>query len=178
MKHQNPQKSSAFIAEAVVIPALLCAGIALSACTSLGTGTGSVSPGGAPVTFEWKSNNGGTTGTMSATLAGRQSFSGPYLQITKEVRNDDFAPMWSGWAYGWNDWDGWGPYGGPAFVTEYSDHVIANLQTTDGQRMRCRFNLNAPVDGMTGGGQGQCQLGNGRSVSAVFPRGTTKLGVR
>jgi hypothetical protein len=180
MRHQNQQKSTTFMAETVVIPALLCAGIALSACTSLGTGSGSVSPGGAPATFAWKSTDGGTTGTMSATLGSGQTFSGPYLQITKQVSNIDFDPMWSGWSYGWNDWDGWAPYGGPyaepAFVTEYSDHVIANLQSTDGQRMRCRFNLTRPVDGMTGGGQGECQLGSGRSVNAVFPPGSTKLG--
>jgi hypothetical protein len=163
-------------ARRVAIPALLCAGIALSACTSLGTGTGSVSPGGAPVSFAWKSTDGGTTGTMSATLAGRQTFSGPYLQITRDVRNDDFGPMWGGWPYGWNDWGGWGAFDGPAFATEYTGRVMANLQSTTGQRMRCRFHLNRPVDGMTGGGQGECQLDNGRSVNAVFPPGSTKLG--
>jgi hypothetical protein len=166
-------------ARSVAFPALLCAGIALSACTSLGTGSGSLSPGGAPVAFAWKSTDGGTTGTMSATLAGRQTFSGPYLEITREVRNEDFNPLWAGWSDGWNDWSGWGPYGGPwgpAFVTEYSGRVMANLQSADGQRMRCRFQLTTPPDGMTGGGQGECQLGNGRSVNAVFPPGSTKLG--
>jgi hypothetical protein len=180
MRHPNQLKSATFVAQTIVVPALLCAGIALSGCTSLGTGSGSVSPGGTPVAFAWKSTDGGTAGTMSATLAGGQTFSGPYLQITREASNVDFDPMWSGWSYGWNDWDGWGPYRGPfgepAFVTEYSDHVIANLQSADGQRMRCRFNLTTPVDGMTGGGQGKCQLGNGRSVQAEFPRGSTKLG--
>jgi hypothetical protein len=185
MKYRNQERSTTFNTRAqagvrnAALPALLCAGIALSACTSLGTGSGSVSPGGAPVTFAWKSTNGGTSGTMSAALAGGQTFLGPYLQITKEVRNEDFSPLWPGWSYGWNDWSGWGPFGGgfePAFVTEYSGRVMANLQSTDGQRMRCRFNLTTPPDGMTGGGQGECQLGSGRSVNAVFPPGSTKLG--
>ena len=182
MKHPNREGIATFKtatqagARSVALSALLCAGIALSACTSMGTGSGSVSPGGAPVTFAWKSTDGGNTGTMSATLADRQIFSGPYLQITREVRSDDFGPMWTGWGYGWNDWDGFGPFGGPAFSTEYSGRVVASLQDAGGQRMRCRFQLNTPLDGMTGGGQGTCQLKNGRSVDAVFSRGTTKLG--
>jgi hypothetical protein len=182
MKHHNPESGATLHtrtpsgARNVVFPALLCAGIALGACTSMGTGTGSVSPGGAPVNFAWKSTDGGTTGTMSATLDGRQTFSGPYLQITREVRNADFGPMWGGWPYGWNDWSGWGPFDAPAFSTEYTDRVMANLRSADGQRMRCRFHLEKPLDGMTGGGQGDCQLDNGRSVNAAFPPGTTKVG--
>ena len=153
----------------VALPALLCVGIALSACTSMGTGSGSVSPGGAPVTFAWKSTDGGITGTMSATLADQQTFSGPFLQITKQVRTQDFDPLWTGWGFGWNDWSGWGPFSEFGF-TQYSGRAMANLQAADGQRMRCRFHLNTPIDGMAGGGQGECQLQNGRSVDAVFPR--------
>lgn len=144
---------------------LLCAGIALSACTTMGVGDGSEAPGGAPVSFSWKSKDGGTTGTMSATLAGGRTFSGPYLQVTSEARSDDFDPMWSGWRHGWSDWDTF-----PAFTTVYSGRVMANMQSGDGQRMRCRFYLNDPVQGMEGGGQGQCQLADGHSVDAVFPR--------
>ena len=182
MRHQNQERINTFksgkqaAARSVALPALLCAAIALSACTSLGTGSGEVSPGGAPVTFSWKSTDGGTTGTMSATLAGRQTFSGPYLEVTRQVRNEDFGPMWDGWSYGWNDWYGWGPFPEPMFVTEYTGRVMANLQAADGQRMRCRFQLNTPLDGMTGGGQGECQLDNGRSVNATFQHGTTKMG--
>jgi hypothetical protein len=70
--------------------ALLCAA-GLSACTTMGTGTGSVSPGNAPVRFS-------------------------------------------------------------------------------GQDMRCRFDLNDPVEGMSSGGQGKCELKGGPSVDAVFNR--------
>ena len=51
---------------AAPVAALICAAITLSACTTMGTGTGSVSPGGEPVKFSWKSTDGGITGTMSA----------------------------------------------------------------------------------------------------------------
>ena len=149
--------------------AALCCAIPLTACTTTGTGTGSVSPGGAPVAFAWKSTDGGITGTMLATLASGDTFSGPYLQITKQVRSDDFGPIWTGWDPYWNSWGGWEPFPEFGFATLYSGRVMANLQDTHGQRMRCRFHLSTPSDGMGGGGQGECQLKNGRSVDAVFP---------
>ena len=160
-----PRRAARFRSRAA-LPALVMAGFALSGCTSVGTGTGSVSPGGAPVAFSWKSTDGGITGAMLATLENGQTFSGPFLQITQQARSEDFGPMWNGWAPYWNDWPG--SYWGPDFATLYSGRVIANLQSANG-RMRCRFRLNTPVDGMSGGGQGQCQLDNGRSVDAVFP---------
>jgi len=146
--------------------ALVFSAIGLGACTTMGSGSGSVLPGGAPVKFAWKSTDGGTSGTMSATLDGGQAFTGPYQQITSTVRSEDLDPMWMGWRSGWDDWAGWGPY----FSTQYSDRVIANLQGSDAQRMRCRFHLSDPLAGMDGGGQGECQLGSGRSVDAVFAR--------
>ena len=149
--------------------ALLGAGVLLGACTTMGTGSGSL--GAKPVSFSWKSTDGGTTGTMSATVASGKTFSGPYLQVTKQARTEDFAPMWAGWGYGWRDW-AWGPPSADtAFTTVYSNRVIANLKSDDGQRLRCHFNLNTPSDGMSGGGQGQCQLQNGGTVDAVFPAG-------
>jgi hypothetical protein len=148
--------------------ALLSGALALGACTTMGSGTGSESPGNAPVAFAWKSTDGGTSGTMSATLADGKSFSGPYLEITSQARNEDFNPMWTGWQYGWNDWGAWGPFPDSGYTTLYSGRVVANLQGPDAQRMRCRFNLNDPMGGMGGGGQGKCQLG-GKSVDAVFP---------
>jgi hypothetical protein len=157
-----------YVRRSAPLVALLCAGITLSACTTMGTGTGSVTPGNAPVKFAWKSTDGGTSGTMSATLAEGKAFSGPYLQVTSDARSVDFDPLWSGWEFGWGDW-GFADFPQDAFTTVYSDRVMANLQASDGQRMRCRFNLNHPIDGMTGGGQGECQLQNGRSVDAVFP---------
>jgi hypothetical protein len=148
------------------IALLLGASSALGACTTMGTGSGSETPDNSPVSFDWKSKDGGTTGTMSATLADGRSFAGPYLQVTSEARSEDFDPMWRGWRRGWSDWDF--PYDG--FTTYYSGKAMANLQSADGERMRCRFHLNDPMEGMSGGGQGKCQLANGRSVDAVFPR--------
>jgi hypothetical protein len=145
---------------------LTCAGILLGACTTMGTGSGSL--GDKPVNFSWKSTDGGTTGTISATLPDGKTFSGPYLQVTEEARTEDFTPMWVGWRPRWRDW-GWGPYPDTAFTTFYTNHVLANLTSADGQRLRCHFNLNHPSNGMSGGGQGQCQLQSGATVEAFFP---------
>lgn len=153
------------------------AALGLGACTTMGTGTGSVSPTGAPVNFIWRGEASGSTGTMSAMVEG-QTFNGPYLQVTHEVHTQDFYPMWRGWRWGWADWYGWPPGPTVGYATVYSGHVLANLQATDGERMRCDFYLNSPSQGMTGGGQGECQLSNGHTVNAVFPPGSVVAGNR
>ena len=148
--------------------AVLCAGLALGACTTMGTGTGSLGADNKPVNFAWQSTDGGTSGTMTATLADGKTFSGPYVQATSEARSDAFAPMWAGWNYGWPDWT-WGDMPMTSFSTVYSGRVMANLQATDGKRMRCHFQLNNPAAGMEAGGQGHCQLQGGGNIDAVFP---------
>ena len=78
-------------ARGAALTALVCAGIGVSACTTMGTGTGSVDPGNEPAAFSWKSTDGGISGTMSATLDRAQTFSGPYQQVTSDVGTDGFA---------------------------------------------------------------------------------------
>jgi hypothetical protein len=162
-------------ARGVALSALLGAAIALTACTTVGTGSGSLSPGGAPVTFAWKSTHAGMSGTMQATLASGQIFAGPYMESVRELSGEDSDIVSEGLSRGSVDWgsdlplwDGWTPYPDD-LVTQYSQWVLVNLQAADGQRMSCRFQLNTPAAGMTGGGQGSCKLENGRSVDAVFP---------
>ena len=146
-------------------------GVALAACTTLGTGTGSTSPDGQPVSFTWQSKDAGVTGTMTATLADGTTYAGPYLEITSTARTTQFYPMWAGWPSRWSDWR----YGfnglAEGTTTNYTGKVVANLQGPDSQRMRCRFDLNDPPSGMGGGGQGKCQVAGGPTVDAVFPRG-------
>lgn len=142
--------------------------VALGACTTIGAGTGTVRSGGDPVTFNWTSKDGGTTGTMTATLKDGSAYSGPFVQLTSSARVELLEPMWAGWRRGWSDWRYWGTYPDTAFATQYSGKVVANLQGPGDQRMRCRFHLNSPQAGMAGGGQGECQLGGGSTVDAVF----------
>lgn len=144
--------------------------VSMLACTSMGVGSGSLSPGNTPVRFNWISKDGGNTGTMSAGINNGVTFSGPFLQVTSTVRADALDPLWHGWRRGWADWGYSGPFPASAFSTVYSGKVIANLQGPDDQRLRCRFHLNDPVAGMGSGGQGECQFNGGRTVQAVFPR--------
>src|SRR5260370_24512082 len=139
----------------------------LAACTAAGTGSGTVEPGGKPVSFSWKSEDAGETGTMTATLPDGRTFTGPFLQVKSTARREAFEPLWVGWRPGWPDW----PFTAvPAteFVTVYSGRAIANLEGPGGQRMRCRFHLNHPDSGMRGGGQGECKLADGHAIDAVF----------
>ena len=147
--------------------------IALSACTTMGTGTGEVA--GAqqePVTFMWKSTDGGMSGTMTASMPDA-AYQGRFFQITQQTRGEVLAPLWTHWHRGWRDWPYWsGPlppgYSTTQFITHYSGKVVATLESPGKQRMRCRFHLVAPASGMAGGGEGECQLSDGRRVRAVF----------
>lgn len=157
----------------------LTAGFALSACTTIavGTGSGFESPGEEPVTFTWQSTGSARAGMMRATLANGQTFSGRYREGEREVSTADpdivtrtlYDRSWVDW--GPLDVPGWDGSGmmPDSFETVYSGRVAANLQSADGQRMDCSFQLNAPRQGLSGGGQGACQIENGRTVKAVFP---------
>jgi len=149
---------------------------ALTACTTTGIGGGQMSGVGAaeePVSFTWTSTDGGITGSMQAVLPG-QIFSGRFFQITQQTRADMLNPLWTHWRSGWYDWPYWGGYAGAPypttqFLTHYSGKVVSTLEAPDQQRMRCRFHLVEPAQGMAGGGEGECQLSAGRLVRAVFP---------
>ena len=158
--------------------------LALSACTTLTSGTGGgrvTGEGAAPaqVSFSWTSKNGSISGVMTAALPG-QTFSGRFFQITEQTRAEVLTPLWSRWQPGWQDWPPWDrpwmvpqPYSylypTTQFMTHYTGKVVATLESLeDQQHMRCRFELVEPASGMGGGGDGECQLSDGRTVRAVF----------
>jgi hypothetical protein len=82
----------------LALPALL----ALTAgCTTMGTGFGSTASGADSVAFSWKSSGADpVTGTMNATLADGQTYSGQFFEITKDTRVENLGPLWSGWRPG------------------------------------------------------------------------------
>ena len=148
----------------------------VSACTSTGSGGGQVrdtTGQEAPVTFRWQSTDGGISGTLTATLPGAL-FEGRFFQITRQIRAEALDPLWMHWRSGWYDWPYWnGPLPAPypttaQFITYYSGKVVATLESAGQPHMRCRFHLVAPARGMSGGGEGECQLSDGRVVQAVF----------
>ncbi len=138
-------------------------------CTTMGTGTGATLSGADPVTFNWKSE-GGDSGTMNATAPDGKTYDGQFFQVTKDTTVNSLGPLWVGWrggwhGYGWNDWDD-----GPTFVTHYTGRVVANLGAPGGEHMRCKFQLASPTSGMAGGGRGQCQMPDGKTIDATFPK--------
>ncbi|TFW30412.1 hypothetical protein E4L96_00065 [Massilia arenosa] len=103
---------------------------------------------------------------MSVAIAGDATYTGPFVQVTAESRLETFEPMWRGWRRGWGDWG----FPETAFVTHYSGRVVANLGGPNGDRMRCRFVLSDPSAGLSGGGQGECQLAAGRRIDIILNR--------
>lgn len=109
---------------------------------------------------------------MAATLPDA-TYQGRFFQITQQTQRQVIDPLWEGWTRGWRDWPYWGfgTYGAydiTQFITRYSGKVVANLQTDAGKRMRCRLHLIAPARGMSGGGEGECQVQGGGTVHAKF----------
>ncbi|HXA35882.1 MAG TPA: hypothetical protein VNW26_06085 [Steroidobacteraceae bacterium] len=133
---------------ALILP--LLAAIA-AGCTTMGTGYGSSPSGSSPVTFD------GTT------------YSGQYFQITRDTTVDSVAPLWVGWHSGWRGAGYWDGAPTPDFITHYTGRVVANLATATATHMRCHFQLVHPSEGMAGGGSGECQLPDGKSIDATFP---------
>jgi hypothetical protein len=140
------------VRRAIALTAVAGAAMSLLACTSMGNGSGTVSPDHMPVEFAWSSKDGGGSGTMSATVGSGATFGGPFVQVIDTVRTDSTEP----------------PYA--AYSTRYSGMVVADLKGPDSQQLRCRFHLNVPTAGMHGGGQGECQFTGGHTIDAVFPR--------
>jgi hypothetical protein len=140
-------------------------------CTTMGSGTGSTPSGSSAATFNWKSSDG-VSGTLNATMSDGKTYSGQYFQITKDTTVDSIGPLWGGWrGRGGRGWGYWGADPSPDFITHYSGRVVANLAEPSGTHMRCQFQLVHPSDGMNGGGLGQCQLPDGITIDANFPKG-------
>ena len=141
--------------------------LAAAGCTTLGVGTGATVSGADPVNFSWKSSDS-VSGTMTATTPDGTTYSGQFFQVTRDTTVDSLGPLWTGWGrwggFGWDDWAA-----GPSFVTHYTGRVVANLTTPSGAHMRCKFQLAYPDRGMAGGGHGECQMPDGKTIDATFP---------
>jgi hypothetical protein len=145
--------------------------LSLAACQTAGTGSGRVRGTAKPVAFTWESTDS-VSGNITATFGTGRVYRGTYFQITSDTRVDRLAPLWDGWDRSRrNAWRYWGHDPGPQFVKTYSGRVLANLHTDEGEHMRCRFTLISPSRGMSGGGEGRCELSDSkREIRAEFPR--------
>jgi len=105
---------------------------------------------------------------LTATVANRDIYEGPYFEVDRHTKLDRLAPLWLGWEgrSHWRGWDGWGL--GLSTSMIYSPRILANLVKQNGERLRCRFTLSDPAAGMAGGGIGRCQFSNGAMIHAGF----------
>jgi hypothetical protein len=156
----------------------------LVSCTSSGTATGQlVTAAGKrePVTFVWRSDGGDWRhGTVSVVLPSGDTYRGKYHQVTESMPLRSYGPMWVGFRPYWPDWPApwyagrsYAP-GSEGWLTVYEGKVVARLSTPHdpSHYMRCRFSLDDPSLGMTGGGNGDCQLSDGSAVrDAVLAAG-------
>jgi len=158
---------------------IVLTGLVLSGCATTGTAVGEVpkaTGGSTTVTLVWKSE--ATTperGKISGTMPDGTHYSGKYFQVIAGYEQA-YGPAWQGWPNYWYDWPTpWDPTavnmtsGWPQFVKIYSGRVIANLQADDDskRRLRCRFVLERPMDGLAGGGIGECQSSTGEVIQDV-----------
>jgi len=156
---------------------IVVATLALAACETpngAGTGSGHVRGTSKPVAFTWQSESD-DTGHITATFGTGRVFKGEYVQISPDIRTESLDPLWDGWEQppSKNAWRYWKADSRSEFVRENSGRVLANLQSQDGEYMRCRFTLISPNRGMKGGGEGRCQLSeSGKEITAKFDRQT------
>jgi hypothetical protein len=148
--------------------------LALGACETTGaggTGAGNVRGSQKPVAFTWQSEDS-NSGDITATFGNGRVFKGKYYQITDSAHAEHLDPLWEGWTRPSHSdsWRYWSDEDKREFVREYDGRVLANLRANDGEHMRCRFTLASPTRGMSGGGEGRCQLSqSSREVNAEFP---------
>jgi hypothetical protein len=141
---------------------LLVVGLAVG-CATMRAGSGSEVSGTESVKFSWASA-GNISGSMTATFANGETYTGRFFQITSSLTDElgSQGPTWH--QEGLYDV-------GPELqqVAHYTGRVVANLTRSDGAQMRCNITLMSPVDGMAGGARGECRLPDGLSVDAQFP---------
>lgn len=151
------------IALAIAVLAASAAG-----CATSGIGSGSLHSPGKPdgdgaVRFAWDAGVDSTDGEIRAVLPDGRVYEGRFLQVTSTTTMPQLGPYWGGWGP-WNGWSGGWTGGGTGFVTHYTGRVIATLQGSDGERMRCRFQLEDPAAGPAAGGMGDCELSTGEVI--------------
>jgi len=144
--------------------------LALAAgCTTMGTGFGSTAAGADPVTFSWKSSDS-VSGTMSATLTDGKQYSGQFFEITR-IRGSTtsglsgpggiragaaLAALTTGM-----------PDRASSRTTRAGSWPISVLRAV--RTCAAKFQLAHPSQGMAGGGRGQCQMPDGKTIDATFP---------
>jgi predicted small secreted protein len=149
MKKQENPLGVAFI--------LLLFIVLLAACS--GTMKGMVQQGGESVDFQFEDSGIGT-GTLRTTLSDGETFKGKYADESS-----------SGFVTGF-DTEGTGAtiVHGEAFETieSYSGNIDAVLFGNKGHTMKCKFQAANSLIGLPSGGEGRCQISDGRVIDVQF----------
>jgi hypothetical protein len=137
----------------------------VTGCASKGSMTGEIStPAGPPrrVTFDYVADRTGDSGYLSVTLPTGESFNGPYARVGSAAAVApgldinfsvvDWGETADQWTFGQSD----------------SDKVVALLQGSRGNKIRCRFTLRYAAGGLSDGGTGECQANTGEKIDVSF----------
>jgi len=142
-----------FSATGLALIPLVALCLTAAGCTTTWARGSEVSTGSNPIDVTWTSRDGGITGTLTARTADGRSFSGPFQEPTRL----SVAPYWYGGDfYGWND----GFAASNPFRTDSSGDVVADLVDARGMHLNCRLRLLSPARGISGGGGGECRIGD------------------
>jgi len=131
--------------------------VLLAACS--GTMKGRVQQGGESVNFQFEDSGIGT-GTLRTTFSDGETFKGKYADKSS-----------SGFVTGF-DTEGKGAtiVHGETFETmeSYSGNIDAVLFGNKGHTMKCRFRAANSLMGLPSGGEGKCQVSDGRVIDVQF----------
>jgi len=131
--------------------------VLLAACS--GTMKGRVQQGGESVNFQFEDSGLGT-GTLRTTLSDGETFKGKYA----DESSSGFVTAF--------DMEGTGATIVHAETFEaiesYSGNIDAVLFGNKGHTMRCRFRAANSLIGLPRGGEGRCQVSDGRVIDVQF----------
>lgn len=127
-----------------------------------------------PVAFVWNSTEQDSLeGEIATTLPSGEAFTGKYRQIVGEdiVMGEGFNEAWfRGWTRYGSFVDPWHRYPSDQddeYVLYNEGKVLALLRGNRGTKIRCRFTLDDPAEGMAGGTRGLCQASDGTMIEAT-----------
>jgi predicted small secreted protein len=131
--------------------------VLLAGCS--GTMKGRVQQGGESVSFQFEDSGLGT-GTLRTTLSDGETFKGKYADESSSGFVTGFDTEGTGATIAHKE----------AFeaVESYSGNIEAILFGNKGHIMRCKFRAANSLRGLPSGGEGRCQVSDGRVIDVQF----------
>jgi hypothetical protein len=130
---------------------LTLSALALSACS--GTMTGLVAGTGELVTYNYK---GMGNGSIRASMPSGEMFNGRFIKPVEKVNNSGIAFLGGNMLSQFNHSKG------------TTNNIEATLIGSKKHSMKCLFKVSNPDIGLPSGGNGQCEITDGRRVDVYF----------